>query len=204
MTLPLLLALVVGSIVAGTAVRLSGYYVPMMIASSILTPIGSGLITTFTPSTNHPKWIGYLALYGFGLGIGFQQPNMAAQTVLGRADVSTGIAILMFALQLGGAIFVSVGQNILDNRLIAGLKDVPGLNAQAIVKTGATRIRDVVRPEYIPLVLSAYNDALTSVFRIVVAVSSVTIVGTLGTEWKNVKTAQPDQQSQPGEEKQGH
>lgn len=39
-------------------------------------PIGAGLITTFTPTTNHARWIGYQVIYGFGLGLGrFLIPN---------------------------------------------------------------------------------------------------------------------------------
>jgi len=57
-SLPLILALVVSSILAGALVRRLGYYVPFMIANSVIMSIGAGLITTLVPSTGHAKWIG--------------------------------------------------------------------------------------------------------------------------------------------------
>ncbi len=57
-SLPLILALVVSSILAGALVQRLGYYVPFMIANSVIMSIGAGLITTLVPSTGHAKWIG--------------------------------------------------------------------------------------------------------------------------------------------------
>jgi len=204
MILPIVFALVIASIMAGIFCSRIGYYVPLMIASSVITPIGAGLLTTFTTTTNHPKWIGYQVIYGFGLGLGMQQPSVAAQTVLTRKDVPTGIALVMFGQQLGGAIFVSVGQNVLSNRLIEGIKGVPGLDPHTITDAGATAIRGLVRPQFLGIVLNAYNRALTNVFDIVVAVSCLTIVGALAMEWKSVKKEKmgaraPDQSKIAGE-----
>lgn len=83
-TLPLILALVVASIAAGGLVQRIGYYTPFMIANSCIMSIGAGLIATFTPAIGHPKWIGYQTIFGFGLGLGMQQANLAAQPVLPR------------------------------------------------------------------------------------------------------------------------
>jgi hypothetical protein len=53
---------------------------PWMIAGTILMSIGFGLITTFKPDTDSPKWIGLQVLAGVGVGLGMQQPLMAVQT----------------------------------------------------------------------------------------------------------------------------
>ncbi|KAK3100966.1 hypothetical protein LTR53_018668, partial [Teratosphaeriaceae sp. CCFEE 6253] len=93
-TLPLVLGLVVGNISAGQITGRIGYYTSQAYASVLLMPIGAGLITTFTPLTGHGRWIGYQVLLGLGTGLGMQQGNMAAQTVLARRDVPTGIALM--------------------------------------------------------------------------------------------------------------
>lgn len=49
-----------------------GYYLPWGVFCGILTAIGSGLISTFTPNTATGKWIGYQILIGAGRGAGFQ------------------------------------------------------------------------------------------------------------------------------------
>lgn len=77
-TLPLILALILASVTAGGPVQRIGYYTPFMIANSCIMSIGAGRITTFAPATGHQNWIGYQAIYGFGLGLGMQQANLAA------------------------------------------------------------------------------------------------------------------------------
>jgi hypothetical protein len=79
MSLPLILGLALVSIVSGIAVTLVGYCellpicvswetcqqmidAPFMVASSIFSAVGVGLMTTFEPNTGHAKWIGYQAL----------------------------------------------------------------------------------------------------------------------------------------------
>jgi hypothetical protein len=56
-----------------------------MLLSSIITPIGEGLMTTWTVNTPFSHWVGYQALTGMGIGMGQQQPQVAIQTVLPRA-----------------------------------------------------------------------------------------------------------------------
>lgn len=186
-TLPMIMSLVVASIMAGALVQRLGYYVPFMIASSIIMSIGAGVITTFTPSTNHPKWIGYQIIFGFGLGLGMQQANLAAQAVLSRRDASTGIALIMFCQQLGGALFVSIGQNVFSNELIKGLRPISGINPATVVKTGATEIRNVVDVRFFSQVRAAYNGALTKTFTASLVMAALSIIGALCMEWKNIK-----------------
>ncbi|OJJ44353.1 hypothetical protein ASPZODRAFT_101369 [Penicilliopsis zonata CBS 506.65] len=190
MNLPLVLSLVLGSILAGILVSKLGYYTPFLLLGTILSAVGIGLITTFTPTTNLPKWLGYQVLYGLGLGVGMQQPNVAAQTVLPRQDVPTGIALLMFMQSLGGSLFLSVGENVFTNRLIGDLSSLSlqGVDVvQVVLGSGATDLRDKVAAQDLPPVLAAYNDSIRSVFIVALAVVCASIVGGLFVEWKSVK-----------------
>lgn len=186
--LPMILGLVIISIAAGIGITLLGYYTPFMIISSVLMSIGVGLLSTFKVSTGHSMWIGYQALYGFGVGFGMQQPLIAAQTVCTLEDVPTATAIINFSLTLGGALFVSVGQNIFTNRLLSNLAaNVPSINPDIVLEIGATSLRRAVDPGQISGVLSAYNDALTQTFYVSLAMACFSIIGALGMEWKSVK-----------------
>ena len=186
-TIPLVLSLVVGAILSGAIITRTGYYAPWLFVSTIFMAIGSGLMTTFKIHTGHSAWIGYQVLFGLGLGTGMQQPSMAAQTVLAQADVSIGISLMFFAQSFGGAIWVCIGQSLFVNYLTDGLKTVPGINIQAIVAEGATRLREVVSANHITEVLVVYNDALCRAFIVVVAVSCLMVLPALGMEWKNIK-----------------
>lgn len=187
-TIPMVLALVVGNIGAGQLTGRIGYYVPQAIASSIIMPIGAGLLSTLTPSTGEGKWIGYQILFGFGIGLGMQQGAMSAQTVLKRRDVPMGVSLMMFMQQLSGAIFVSVAQNVFDSKLVAGLTGlIPGLTPKEIVNTGATALRGVVTPKDLPEVLIKYNAALRQVFLVGVVTSSLACLGAFSLQWRSVK-----------------
>ncbi|KAL9580305.1 MAG: hypothetical protein Q9212_004575 [Teloschistes hypoglaucus] len=188
MLLGTLLSLVVATISSGIFTKKVGYYTPSLIASSVIMPIGLGLLTTLTPETGHAKWIGYQMLFGFGLGLGFQQGNLAAQTVLAKKDVPTGVSLNSFAQLLGGTFFVSIGENVLINRLKSGLSSLPNFDPAIIVDTGATEIKSVVASQNLGFVKLVYNDAIMKVFEVALVLSCLTIVASLAVEWKNIKT----------------
>src|SRR5204863_4041799 len=106
-----------------------GYYAPFMILAAVISSVGAGLTTTFATDTGREKWIGYQIMYGFGVGLGIQQPIIAAQTVLPIQDVPTGASLMLFFQLLGGAIFLSVGQNIFTNSLVSGVANVPNVTS---------------------------------------------------------------------------
>ena len=187
-TIPLVLSLVAGSIVSGIATGKIGYYTQFAYISAAVMPIGAGLISTWKVDTGHGEWIGFQVLYGLSLGLGMQQAQLAAQTVLKRADVPTGMALVVFMQTLGGAVFISVGQNVLTAHLVGGISRlVDGLDPALIVNTGATDLRGLVPGELLPAVLEVYNEALRQVFLISTGLASVTILGALGLEWRSVK-----------------
>jgi hypothetical protein len=76
-----------GSIVSGIATGKIGYYTQFANVSAVVMPVSAGLISTWKVDTGHAEWIGFQVLYGFSLGLGMQQAQLAAQTVLKRVDV---------------------------------------------------------------------------------------------------------------------
>ncbi|THZ29243.1 MFS transporter [Aureobasidium pullulans] len=188
MSLPLILGVVICSVVAGGLVTALGQYAPFMLASSVLMAIGAGLLSTFKVDTGHAEWIGYQALFGIGVGLGMQQILIAVQTVLPAADIPTGTAIVMFFQTLGGALFISVGQNVFTNKLVSGLKAaVPDLDPAIVLSTGATELKSAIGEQYRDGVLQAYNDALTNSYYVAVALATLSIIGSAAVEWKSVK-----------------
>jgi hypothetical protein len=99
--LPMILSLVVASLFSGIVITLVGYYTPFMIASSVILAIGCGLISTLKIDSGHTKWIPYQFIAGVGVGLGQQQPMLAAQAVLDLKDIPIGTSIIMFAQTLG-------------------------------------------------------------------------------------------------------
>ncbi|PWW76253.1 MFS general substrate transporter [Tuber magnatum] len=188
MNLPLILGVVVLSILAGILITLCGYYTPFMIAGAAICAIGTGLLTTFEVDTGHAKWIGYQFICGAGIGLCMQQPMIAAQTVLKIEDVPTGTAVVVFFQTLGGALFISVGQNVFSNKLIEGLAEsLPNIDPVAILNTGATSLKSTFPADMHPAIIKAYNHALIECFYPAVAIAVVGVIVSLGVEWESVK-----------------
>ncbi|OAA58988.1 Major facilitator superfamily domain, general substrate transporter [Niveomyces insectorum RCEF 264] len=190
-TLPLVLAMVLLSIVCGGLIARIGYYTPFMLFGICMMAIGAGLLTTLQVHSPAAHWIGYQVIYGLGMGCTFQAPNLAAQTVLPRVDVPIGSSLMFFSQLLGGAIFISVGQNVLNAQLLTHLRGIPGFDPTEILKNGATaslaQLPDAIRPA----VLAGYNEALRKVFQVGLIMVCLTLFGGLALEWRSVKKNKP-------------
>jgi hypothetical protein len=186
-TLPMLVSLIMFGIVVAVIIQKIGYYVPALLVAPVLAATGSGMLSTLIPSSSSVEWIGYQIIYGLGVGAGAQSASLAAQTVLPREDVPLGTAMNFFMQQLGGAIFVPVGQNLFSTQLVKRLSGVAGLDTVMILDTGATDLRRVVPASELGAVIDAYSYALTRVFILGAALSATMIIGALGVEWKSIK-----------------
>lgn len=188
MNIPMILGVVILNILGGILITVTGYYAPFMLLSAILMPIGAGLLSTFTTTTGHPEWIGYQFLFGAAVGMGMQGGLIAVQNVLPDNDIAIGTALIMFAQSLGGALFISVAQNVFTNGLIKNLRSVaPELNADFVLGVGATEIKNRIDAQYWPGVRSAYNQSLVETYYVAAAVGAMSVIGAAFVQWKNVK-----------------
>lgn len=198
-TIPLVLSLVVASVMSAAFTQKIGYYTPSMILCPCVMSIGQGLLTTFKPDTGSSHWIAYQFLVGFGLGLGIQSGGLAVQATLPKEEIPTGLSITFFAQQLGGAIFVSVGQAVLSGRLVERLSDVPGLETINLVETGATELKNMVSSQYVPRVSEAYNYAITRIFFVGVGLALGQLVCALCIEWKSIKPKKAESSPETGD-----
>ncbi|KAI9824734.1 MAG: hypothetical protein M1832_001560 [Thelocarpon impressellum] len=195
--LPLMLATVVSSIVTGGLTSFTGYYTPFLIFCSALFTVGAGLLTTYSIDMPFGRWFGYQVLAGAGIGIGFQAPITAVQTVLALEDIPIGSVMVTFFQSIGGALFISVGQNVFQNGLIRGVgKNLPGLDPQVLLYSGATEIRStlarVQQEDRLRGAILAYLEGLTDTYKLVVALAGMAFLSSLFWEWRSVKKANPD------------
>ncbi|TQV97135.1 hypothetical protein V2A60_000231 [Cordyceps javanica] len=188
-SLPLILGLVILSMISGGFVSALGYYTPFMIASAILMAVGAGLLSTLEIGSGRGAWIGYQCVFGFGVGLGMQQPMVAMQASLEAADVAVGTAIIIFSQTLGGALFICVAQNVFQNKLkeVVSAANIPGLTLEAVNFAGATGARTQFKGEALSVVLTAYNTAITNCFYVAVALASLSLIGAVFTPWNSVK-----------------
>lgn len=150
--------------------------------------IGCGMLYTLKVNSSVGTWIGYQILAGVGAGACVQIPFIAVQVVLPEKDMPIGNAVAIFFNTLGGAIAVSIAQNIFTNTLIKQLPILaPGVNVAKVVMYGASRVQDAAPPNLIPGVRAAYDKAVTTAFIMPIAVSGLAFLASLMMEWKSVK-----------------
>ncbi|CAH0044660.1 unnamed protein product [Clonostachys solani] len=184
--LPMLLSMVVSTLATGGLTRVTGYYTPFQIIGTCLMSVGAGLLTTLQVHSSSGVWIGYQVIYGFGMGMVIQAPNLAAQTVLPKKDVSIGASFMFFSQLLGGSIFSAVGQTVFNDQLQRRLSNLDGFDPKFIQSNGATSLTEV--PDSIKdVVLERYNEAIRQVLRVGMILVCITLIGALLMEWRSVK-----------------
>jgi len=177
------------SLGAGIFVSKTGHFAPPAIIGCAIGTIGSGLLATLQPSTSTAAWAGFQVLVSIGLGMALQQGFSAVQATLPHHEVPLGTAAVVACQSAGGAIFVSVGNTLLQNHLFdANQADlIPGVDIRAVVDAGATNFRDFVPAESLPALLKLYNDALQAVFIAAVPLCGLAFICSLALKWKSVR-----------------
>ncbi|KAF2656643.1 MFS general substrate transporter [Lophiostoma macrostomum CBS 122681] len=187
-TIAYLVSITVSSIIIGGAITIIGFYAPFMWLGSAIFTIGCGMLYTLQVSSPAGRWIGYQILAGAGAGAGVQIPFIAVQVVSSDKDMPTANACVMFFNSLGGAIAISIAQNIFVNSLAREIpKYAPGLDPRIVIEAGATYVRNVVPKDLLPQVLEAYTKAITSAFALAIATAGLAFLVSFGMEWKSVK-----------------
>ncbi|KAH7357258.1 major facilitator superfamily domain-containing protein, partial [Rhexocercosporidium sp. MPI-PUGE-AT-0058] len=183
--IPYVVANAIFSVLAGTFVSKNGYFTVPAIVGMMIGTVGAGLLSIISQRTSSSMWIGYEILASAGIGMAIQQGFTAVQIVLPLEEVAIGTAAVVAFQSLGGAIFVSVGNTILQNTLIAA--HIPGVDIQAVIDAGAADFRNYVSAEHLPELLDVYNDALRKVFTAAIPMAGLAVVACCFLEWRNVK-----------------
>jgi hypothetical protein len=187
-TIPYLASIIVSSIVVGAGITFIGWYKPFMIFGGAIFTVGAGMLYTLKVASNAGEWVGFQLLSGFGAGAGVQIPFIAVQVVLNAKDMPTGNAIAIFFNSLGGAISISIAQNVFANGLHENLpKYAPEVSADLVIASGATYLKNVIPKEFLASVLKAYMAALTDAYVIPIAVGGIATICACFVEWKSVK-----------------
>ncbi|KAK7225152.1 hypothetical protein V2G26_013155 [Clonostachys chloroleuca] len=191
--LPLVISNSLGMLAGGWTASKTRHYVPLMWIGAPLLAVGGGLYQLMQKDTPAGPWIGYQIISGASYGMCSQMPILAVQVVLSKADIPTGLVVVMFFQMLGGALAPAVGQNLLTDKLLRNLKGLPGVDGAAVVAAGGKGFTEIVPPALMDVVLDAYNSALKNVFWVGLATPAVAWVFSWMMEWRQL----PDSDAAP-------
>ncbi|GJC78768.1 efflux pump mlcE [Colletotrichum liriopes] len=186
--LPTILSQLVFAVVSGALVGKLGYYLPWVVFGSAVSTVGTGLISTWTPSTNSASWIGYQVLLGAGRGANMQMHIIAVQANSAPSRLPVAMATVIFLQTFGGAIFLTAAEVIFSEGLGNNLaKYAPAVDAKTILAAGGTGFRTVVPKADLPGVLMAYSKSISEVFYLLIGLGGVTFGLAWGMGWVDIR-----------------
>jgi MFS family permease len=196
--LPMLLGVIVAVLASGVLVTAVGYYTPIMILGTILMSVGSGLMSTFSPSTSAALRILYPAFFGLGVGSSFQMPTIATQTVLSDEDIPLGTTVIVFGQSFGAAIVLSIANSVFTNHVTDNIEAILGPVAGASPESLLNSITGGKSDDSLLKLISeaggsadelvnALNGAIRQTFYVAVAMAAMSILGAVFVEWRSVK-----------------
>ncbi|KAJ4422352.1 hypothetical protein N0V82_003006 [Gnomoniopsis sp. IMI 355080] len=191
--LPIIGTNTVVTMITGALIGRLGYYTPFALGSGLFTAIGSGLVTTLTPSSSRSRRVGYQILQGMQ-GLGFQVPVLAVQNGVRRDEVSVASALVVLSQNLSASVFLSLGEVIFSSELRRFLGQyAPTADATTIVAAGAAAadLRAVVPPELLPQVQRAYSDTFDRVMYLATGSASAAFVFAMCMGWVRMKGTTP-------------
>ncbi|KAI0380193.1 MFS general substrate transporter [Hypomontagnella monticulosa] len=200
--IPYFVANALFSVFSGIFVSGVGYYTPPAIIGSAIGTIGCGIITLFNPNMSTGMWIGFEVLASAGFGMSIQQGFTAVQTVLAPEDLAVGTAAVVASQSLGGAVFISVGNSVFQNRLssLVAETQIPGINVREVVGAGAIAFRKLVPAEQLPALLALYDAALHTVLVVAIPLAGLAFISCCFLQWNSVKKpAKPAEDAEKAE-----
>jgi hypothetical protein len=123
-------------------------------------------------------------------------PILAAQVLLRKADIPTGLVMVMLFQMLGGVLAPSVGQNLFTDGLLRSLSKVQGIDVPAVVEAGASGFRDIVLWE----LMNAFNSALRNVFWVALATPVLAWITSWAMEWRQLPDSKRQVTQTPAED----
>ena len=163
--LPMVVALLVASVFAGSMVSKTGRYKIFPIAGSGLTTFGLLLLSRIDETTSLWVFSFDLVVLGFGIGLTMQILTIIVQSTVDYRDLGVATSGVTFFRTLGGsfgaAIFGAVYTNRLDELLPAAFAAAPQVSPSAAGTPSAlhTYPDDLIAP-----IVHAYAEAVQTVF----------------------------------------
>lgn len=180
------LPITIATLVSGTLITKTGYYVPVMWFGVALFTTSATLLYTLQVDSTAREWVSYSILAGIGFGSAVQIPFLAINNVLLNKDIASGSAILIFFQSLGGAVGLSIAQNIFSTTLEKQLGRISSINAAIVIAHGVSDVQAIVTGAELILVLEGYLCAIKSVFVLPIVAAGIAFVVSWAVEQKRM------------------
>ncbi len=166
--LPMVLALLVASIAAGNAVSKTGRYKIFPLVGAAGMTIGLYLLSRLDTDTGFWEASAYMAVLGFGIGLGMQVLTIAVQNTVDYADLGVATSGVTFLRSIGSSFGAAIFGTVYANQLAPNLAAAaaahplpPGVDPRVTqIPSALHALPDAVSAP----VIQAYSDSLHVVF----------------------------------------
>ncbi|KAF2451162.1 MFS general substrate transporter [Karstenula rhodostoma CBS 690.94] len=177
-------------LIAGGLVTRFGHYMPVILTGQIICAIGTGLLTRVDIATPTAHWATFLALTGFGLGMGINAPHIAIQAVMEtESDVFLANGVATFFSQLGGTIAVPIGNAFLLNAIRKYVpRWAPDVPVQTVIRAGPLSIDHLSQSaDTVHAIRLVYSTAIKHIMIYALTVVCVSLPVACGMQWLNIR-----------------
>ncbi|KPM37827.1 hypothetical protein AK830_g8737 [Neonectria ditissima] len=115
--LPFILSITITAAVTGAYIQLTGKYLPAVHIGLIIMTLGTGLYIDMDLDRNWTKLIAFQVVSGIGVGMNFEGPLLAVQTVVPTQDVAAATTAMSFVRSIATAISVVIGGVLFQNEI---------------------------------------------------------------------------------------
>lgn len=129
--LPFILSITLTAAATGVYIQLTGKYLAAVHVGLAIMTLGTGLFITLPLDMDWANLIAFQVVSGIGVGMNFEGPLLAVQTVVPAGDVAVATTAMSFVRTISTAISVVIGGVLFQNE-IKGSKDmlIDGLGAE--------------------------------------------------------------------------
>lgn len=184
--LPSGITIAIATLFGGTLITMMGYYVPFMWAGAAIFTVGCYLLHTLVRSSTIKAWFGYQVIVGIGYGFAVQIPYLAVQVVIVSLDRPLANALVSLFQALGGALGLSIAENVFQTSLIERLDKIQNINVTSIIASGGTGLETIVSPSQLDPVRNAFSGAVANAFLVSVGAAGAAFVTSLAMEWRRI------------------
>jgi EmrB/QacA subfamily drug resistance transporter len=175
--LPLMAGLLGASIGSGQIITRWGRYKPFPIAGTAIMVGGFLLLSTMGPGTMALKRSLDMLVLGIGIGLVMQVLVLVVQNAVDYRNLGVATSGVVFFRSIGGCFGVAIFGAIFSNRLASALSHLgaalpPGAKTGHIPPSQLARLPAPIRDSFV----SAYADALTTVFLVAAPVAALAFV----------------------------
>lgn len=180
--IPMMGAILVASTFSGQRVSKTGRYKAFPIVGSIVMGVGLVLLSSMQVDTATWVMCVYLAVLGFGIGLGMQILTLIVQNAFPAKVVGTATASINYFRQVGATIGSAIVGSVFASRLatlmqekFTGLGDTVGAGGPGMKSLTPAMVNGLPDAVRTPIVES-YNEALLPIFLFMVPLAVIAVV----------------------------